>query len=81
MKYYLKVKLDFETSERAGFAGAFQIASLVDEADKDWINLIDRGRRYYLLQEVIEGLAGILACNQDQIHIEESAALRQLERN
>jgi hypothetical protein len=70
MRYNFEILLDFETGERAGAAGTFQIASLEDEAGKDWSDSIDQGKHYDSVNEVREDLAQRFGCDPMEIHIE-----------
>ena len=52
-----KVYRDFEISEDAGETGCFQVIELVDENGLDSTDIIDQGKRYNTLEELIEDIA------------------------
>lgn len=49
---HLFINLDYETSERCGAGGMFQVISITDEQDNDYTNHVDQGTHYSNLQEV-----------------------------
>lgn len=69
--YYFEVQLDFETSERTGASGMFQVISLEDGDGEDFSHLvIDQGKQYSLLEELKEDIASELKVNTQQINLE-----------
>ena len=57
--YLLKIGCDYETGERCGVSGTFQIENLIAETslgELDIINFIDQGKYYYDLHEVLNDL-------------------------
>ncbi|MFN3985812.1 MAG: restriction endonuclease subunit S [Rhodocyclaceae bacterium] len=69
--YYFEVHLDYETSERAGAGGMFQVISLEDEDGKDFTDLVDQGQHYASLDELKEDIASALKVEAGQIELEE----------
>lgn len=68
--YYFHVQLDYETSERAGAGGMFQVIS-VEEADgKDFTHLVDQGKHYASLEELKENIASALKVQMRQVDLE-----------
>ena len=65
--YVVKIQHDYETSERAGAGGMFQVISCVGElADEHTINLnVDCGVHYHDNNEVIEHLKKTYAGKYD----------------
>lgn len=70
-KLYFTAVLDYETSERAGAGGMFQVATLSDENDKDRTNLVDQGKHYGSLDELANDIARRIGVPADQIELEE----------
>lgn len=70
VRHYFTVVLDYETSERAGAGGMFQVAALSDEDDKDRTDLVDQGKHYAALDELINDIARRLGVRIDQIELE-----------
>lgn len=68
--YYLKAQLDYETSERAGAGGMFQVISIEDEEGKDCTHLVDQGRHYPSLDELKADLASALKVTATQLDLE-----------
>lgn len=52
-----KVYRDFDTSEEAGASGCFQVVELVDEDGLDSTDVIDQGKHYHSLDELIDDIA------------------------
>lgn len=68
--YHFEVHLDYETSERAGAGGMFQVISLEDEDGKDFTHLVDQGQHYVSLDELKEDIASVLKVEAGQIELE-----------
>lgn len=68
--YQFEVHLDYETSERAGAGGMFQVISLEDEDGKDFTHLVDQGQHYASLDELKEDIASVLKVDAGQIELE-----------
>lgn len=68
--YYFEVQLDYETSERAGAGGMFQVISLEDEDGKDFTHLVDQGQHYASLDELKDDIASALKVEAGQIEVE-----------
>lgn len=69
--YFFEVHLDYETSERAGAGGMFQVISVEDEDGKDFTHLVDQGLHYASLNELKEDIASALKVEPQQIDLEE----------
>lgn len=69
--YFFTVHLDYETSERAGAGGMFQVADLRDDNDKDRTDLVDQGKHYHDLAELASDIAQRLGVSADQVQLEE----------
>lgn len=67
--YYLRVQLDYETSERAGAGGMFQVISVEDEDGNDFTHLVDQGKHYASLDELKEDIAIALKVEARQIDL------------
>jgi type I restriction enzyme S subunit len=70
-QFHFLVNLDYETSERAGAGGMFQVISIEDEEGKDFTHLVDQGVHYPSLDELGADLASALKVSQHQIELEE----------
>ena len=68
--YYFQVQLDYETSERAGAGGMFQVISLEDDEGKDFTHLVDQGQHYASLDDLRDSLARALKVAAGQIELE-----------
>lgn len=68
--YYFSVDLDYETSERAGPGGMFQVISVEDEDGKDFTHLVDQGQHYASLDDLKEDIARALQVEARQIDLE-----------
>ncbi len=62
---------DFETLERAGMAGWFQVDTLLDDEGNDITDIIDVGQHFESNDNFIEYLAPIVNLPEDEIDIEE----------
>lgn len=69
-RYYFQVQLDYETSERAGAGGMFQVISVEDEDGKDFTDLVDQGRHYASLDDLKEDIASALKVEARQVDLE-----------
>lgn len=69
--YYFQAQLDYETSERAGAVGMFQVISVEDEDGKDFTHLVDQSRHYASLDELRADIASVLRVEARQIDLEE----------
>ena len=57
--HILKVECDYETAERCGASGTFQVISVIAETEYgelDITDMINQGNHYYNLQDVAEDL-------------------------
>lgn len=70
-RYYYQVQLDYETSERAGAGGMFQVILVEDEDGKDFTHLVDQGMHYASLDELKKDIASALKVEMRQIDLEE----------
>lgn len=70
-RYYFEVQLVYETSERAGAYGMFQVISLEDEDGKDFTHLVDQGLHYVSLDELKADIARALKVGAGQIELED----------
>lgn len=68
--HYFTVQLDYETSERAGAGGVFQVISLEDEDGKNFTHLVDQGQHYASLGELKEDIANALKVDARQVDLE-----------
>jgi type I restriction enzyme S subunit len=68
---YFEVHLDYETSERAGAGGMFQVISVEDEKGNDRTQHVDQGKHFRNLQEVKEALAISLSIPAANIELNE----------
>lgn len=68
--YYLQAQLDYETSERAGAGGMFQVISIEDDEGKDYTHLVDQGRHYASLDALKDDLASALGVAVTQVDLE-----------
>lgn len=71
LTFRFAVVLDYETSQRAGAGGRFQVAELRDEAEKSRIDLVDQGKHYSTLKDLTADLARRLRVAPHQIVLEE----------
>lgn len=69
-RYYFEVQLDYETSERAGASGMFQVMTVVDEEDRDFIHLVDQGQHYASLDVLKKDIALSLKVEVWQVDLE-----------
>lgn len=69
-RYYFEVQLDYETSERAGAGGMFQVILLEDEDGKDFTHLVDQGQHYASLDELKDDIASALKVEAGQVELE-----------
>lgn len=70
-RYYFQVALDYETSERSGASGMFQVISIEDEDGKNFTDLVDQGKHYTSLEELKKDIAKMLKIDARQIELEE----------
>lgn len=68
---YFTVHLDYETSDRAGAGGMFQVVSVEDEDGKDFTHLVDQGQHYASLDDLKSDIAGALKVTTGQIELQE----------
>lgn len=68
--YYLQAQLDYETSERSGAGGMFQVISIEDDEGKDYTHLVDQGRHYASLEDLKNDLASALNVAVTQVDLE-----------
>lgn len=69
--YYFHVQLDYETSERAGAGGMFQVIAIEDDEGKDFTHLVDQGRHYASLDQLKGDLAAALDVQAARIELED----------
>ncbi|HCF4145010.1 restriction endonuclease subunit S [Pseudomonas aeruginosa] len=65
------VALDYETSQRAGAGGMFQVADLRDEKEASRIDLVDQGKHYSKLKDLAADIARRMRVAPHQIVLEE----------
>lgn len=53
---FLYAYLDYQTSERAGAGGMFQVISITDEDDNEFTDFVNVGKHYHELSELKEDL-------------------------
>ncbi|MGE4530862.1 MAG: restriction endonuclease subunit S [Acidithiobacillus sp.] len=70
LQYHFTVDLDYETSERSGAGGMFQVISVQDDDGKDFTHLVDRSRHYTSLDDVKEDIARALNVDAGQVDLE-----------
>lgn len=71
-KYYsLSVHLDYETSERAGAGGMFQVISIEDEDANDFTHLVDQGVHYSSQDKLKQDIANALKVTLKQVDLKE----------
>ncbi len=63
--------LDYETSERAGAGGMFQVFSVEDDNGKDFTHLVDQGQHYASLGALKKDIARSLKTDEAHIELEE----------
>lgn len=68
-RYTFAVRLDYETLERAGAGGMFQVISIEDDG-KDVTHFVDQGRHYASLDELRADIASALKIESMQIELE-----------
>ena len=68
--YDFTVHLDWETSERVGAGGMFQVISVEDDDGKDFTHLVDQGRHYASLDDLKEDIARALKVEAGQVDLE-----------
>lgn len=68
--YFFEVQLDYETSERAGAGGMFQVILLEDDEGNDFTHLIDQGQHYASLDDLRADIARSLKVDAEQIKLE-----------
>lgn len=71
VRYFYTVHLDYETSERAGAGGMFQVFSLWDGNDQDCTYLVDQGIHYATLKSLGADIARRLGVSPDQVDLVE----------
>lgn len=69
MIYQIYAILDYETSERAGAGGMFQVSSLTDDVGRDRSSLVDQGRHYESEYDLRIDIAKGLQVNVNQIEL------------
>lgn len=69
-EYSFQIQLDYETSERAGAGGMFQVIAIEDHAGKDFTHLVDQARHYESLDELRGDLATSLDVQTARIKLE-----------
>jgi type I restriction enzyme S subunit len=69
--HIFEVVLDYETSEHAGAGGMFQVASITDDKGKDRSGLVDQGKHYGSLDDLVVDIAHKLGVSTDQVDLVE----------
>ena len=69
-QYDFTVHLDYETSERTGASGMFQVISVEDGDGKDFTHLVDQGEHYASLDDLKEVIAHALKVEAGQVDLE-----------
>jgi len=62
---WVKIYPDWETGERCGAGGTFQVSSIEDEDGKDYTKFIDQGVHYRSTKEVLSDLSKAIGVNVD----------------
>jgi type I restriction enzyme S subunit len=70
-QFHFLVHLDYETTERAGAGGMFQVLSIEDEEGKGFTHLVDQGIHYSSLDDLRNDIASALKVSLHQIELEE----------
>jgi type I restriction enzyme S subunit len=68
---YLEAHLDYETSERAGAGGMFQVISIEDSDGNKKTDLVDVGTHYSSLDDLKADLAKALGVPPTEIDLKE----------
>lgn len=68
--FFFAVQLDYETSERAGAGGMFQVVSVEDGDGKDVTHLVDQGEHYASLDNLKKDIARGLKVEARQVELE-----------
>jgi len=69
--HYFAAHLDYETSERCGAGGMFQVISLTTDDDKDRTDLVDQSVHFPDLDALAGFLAKKLGVNPSDIDLNE----------
>lgn len=70
VNYYFIAHLDYETSERAGAGGMFQVISVEDDEGKDFTYLVDQGKHYASEDSLKMDIARALKIETHQVELE-----------
>lgn len=68
---YFHVHLDYETAERVGARGTFQVISITNEEDEDFTHLVDVGTHYPSLDTLQEDIAQKLKIPLEEVDLDE----------
>lgn len=68
---HIEVTTDYETSERAGASGTFQVVEIVDGNGNDLTDFVDVGHHYHSIEEVAADVAEALGVPTDTVVAEE----------
>ena len=68
---HFDVQLDYETSERAGAGGMFQVISIEDEGGKDCTTLVNQCIHFHGLGDLKQALAEKLGKHPSEISLSE----------
>ncbi|MCI0558248.1 MAG: hypothetical protein MN733_07110 [Nitrososphaera sp.] len=71
--HYFEVRLDYETSNRAGAGGMFQVISVRDSEGEDRTSLVDQGMHFDNLEALRQHLARQLNVAASDVELEEVA--------
>lgn len=69
--HYFEVMLDYETSERAGAGGMFQVILLSDDQGRNRSDMVDQGWHYSSLDELAKDIARAIDVDVRQIDLHE----------
>ena len=69
-KYLFFVHLDYDSSERSGAGGMFQVISVEDDNGRDMSNLVDQGHHYASLDDLKQDLADALKVDISHVELE-----------
>lgn len=68
--YYFAVHLDYETAERSGASGSFQVISVEDDEGRDFTHLVDQGQHYFSIDNLKEDIANTLKIAVHKVELE-----------
>ena len=65
------IQCDYDTSERVGAGGMFQVVSLEDQDGNDRTSLLDVGKHYRSFDEVARDIAKATGMKAEEVELEE----------